>query len=101
LTSSKEVLWVSLFRGEEAATALIKFHWSPRCSIPLNFKQLSRACKLGSCKLTTVGAAPLVGAAKAVAEKLETERENSEISSVYARDPANVFDFFDRLRCFD
>ena len=51
--------------------------------------------------LLSAGAAPLVGAAKAVAEKLETERENSEISSVYARDPANVFDFFDRLRCFD
>jgi len=74
LTCSKEVLWASLFRGEEAATALIKFHRSPRCSIPLNFKQLSRACKLGCWKLTTVEAAPLEGTAKAVAEKLETEK---------------------------
>lgn len=74
MTSSKEVLWASLFRGEEAGTALIKFHWSPRCSIPLNFKQLS-ACKLGACKLTTVGAAPLEGAAKAGCEKLEAERK--------------------------
>lgn len=96
MTSSKEVLWASLFRGEEAATALIKFHWSPRCSIPLNSKQLSRACKLGCCKLTTVEADPLEGTAKAVAEKLEAEKENSEISSVCAKDPASSFDFFDR-----
>lgn len=96
MTSSKEVLWASLFRGEEAATALIKFHWSPRCSILLNFKQLSRACKLGCCKLTAVEADPLEGTGKAAAETLEAEKENSEISSVCAKYPASVFDFFDR-----
>lgn len=96
MTPSKEILWASLFRGEKAATTLIKFHWSPRCSIPLNFEQLSRACKLGCCKLTTGEADPLEGTARAVAEKLEAEKENSEISSVRAKDPASAFDFFDR-----
>lgn len=96
MTSSKEVLWASLFRDEEADTALIKFHCSPRCSIPLNFKQLNRACKRGCCKLTTVEAHPLEGTAKAGAEKLEAKKENSEISSVCAKDPASLFDFFDR-----
>lgn len=97
MTSSKEVLRASLFRGEEATTDL-NFHWSPRCSIPLNFKQLSRAYKLGCCKLTTVEADPLGDAAKTVVDKLKAEKENTEIIFVHAKDPASIFGFFDRVR---
>lgn len=42
-----------------------------------------------------VEAPPLEGNAKAVAEELETEKKKHEISSVLAKDPASVFDFFD------